>query len=119
MKVHLTRDSVAMGDDADAPHGATRDLPAEMSAGEAITSVVKSDYLASIAGGKASWVLTCAGSSIAVVAQQWERPRFITPQGVSLSSLAVEDGSIHWHFRYLAQRDPGVIFEELKAASAT
>ncbi|GAA3086158.1 hypothetical protein GCM10020000_85960 [Streptomyces olivoverticillatus] len=51
MKVHLTRDSVTMGDDVDAPHEDTRDLPAEMPVREAVTFVVKSGYLAQIAGG--------------------------------------------------------------------
>ncbi|WP_438490117.1 hypothetical protein [Streptomyces sp. S186] len=119
MKVHLTRDSVAMGDDVDAPHEDTRDLPAEMSVREAVAFVVRSGYLAPIAGGKASWVLTSACASIAVVAQQWKEPRIITPGDCSLASLATDDGVIEWHFRYLAQQDPVAIYEELRAAQAT
>ncbi|MEU7579926.1 hypothetical protein AB0B50_20255 [Streptomyces sp. NPDC041068] len=119
MKVHLTRDSVAMGDDAFAPHEDTRDLPAEMSLCEAVASVVGSGYLAHIAGGEATWVATSAGTSIAVVAQQWTEPRLIGPGGLSLASLAGDDGAVRWHFRYLVQRDPVAVYEELRAASAT
>ncbi|WP_050514565.1 hypothetical protein [Streptomyces rimosus] len=119
MKVYLTRDSVAMGDDADAPHEDTRELPAEVPVREAVASVVRSGYLAPIAGGRASWVLTGAGASIAVVAQQWEEPRFLISEGSSLASLATGDGVVEWHFRYLAQQDPVAVHEELRAAQAT
>jgi hypothetical protein len=119
MKVHLTRDSVAMGDDVDAPHEDTRDLPSGTSVHGAITSVVESGYLARIAGSSATWILTSADTSIAVVAQQWSEPRLLTPGDAALASLAADDGVVRWHFRYLAQRDPVAAYEELKAARAT
>ena len=119
MKVHLTRDSVAMGDDSDAPHADARELPAAMPVREAVASIVGSGYLARIAGGRASWILTSTGSSIAVVAQQWKEPRLVSPADPPLASLAGEDGAVHWHFRYLVQRDPEAVYEELTTAPAT
>ncbi|MEZ0066560.1 hypothetical protein ABIA32_002572 [Streptacidiphilus sp. MAP12-20] len=118
MRVHLTRDSVAMGDDVDAPHEDARDLPAEMSVREAVDSVVKGGYLARIAGGKASWILTSAGAAIAVVAQQWKEPRLLTPVASTLASLPTDDGVVRWHFVYLAQRDPVAVFEGLRSSRA-
>ncbi|RLV04552.1 hypothetical protein CTZ27_11595 [Streptomyces griseocarneus] len=118
MKVHLTRDSVAMGDDADAPHADTRDLPDDISLREAVASVIKSGYLAPIAGGKATWILTSAGDPIAVVAQQWEGPRLLASGDSTPASFAADHRVVHWHFRYLAQRDPEAVYEELKAAPA-
>ncbi|GAA2649949.1 hypothetical protein GCM10009864_12060 [Streptomyces lunalinharesii] len=52
MRVHLTRGSVAMGDDVDAPHTETLDLPDAMPLREAVTSVIKRGYLAPIAGAR-------------------------------------------------------------------
>ncbi|MBC3839419.1 hypothetical protein GXW82_01955 [Streptacidiphilus sp. 4-A2] len=118
MKVHLTRDSVAMGDDVDAPHTGTLELPADLPVREAIAAVVQGGYLARIAGGKASWVLTGAGVAIAVVAQQWREPRLLAAGECLLGSLVADDGAVRWHFRYLAQRDPVAVYEELKAAPA-
>lgn len=113
MKVHLTRDSVAMGDDADAPHEDIRDLPAEMSVHGAVTSVVKSGYLAQIAGGKACWILTGDGTSIAVIAQQWNEPQLLTPGDSALASLAADE-VVRWHFLYRAQQDPVTTYEDLE-----
>ncbi|MEK2474070.1 hypothetical protein [Streptomyces noursei] len=119
MRVHLTRGSVAMGDDAYAPHTETMDLPDEMPLREAVTSVIKSGYLAHIVGGQATWILTSADDSIAVVAQQWKGPRLLTPGDPALASLAIDDRVVRWHFDYLAQRDPEAVYEELRAAPTT
>ncbi|MCM2416654.1 hypothetical protein [Streptomyces sp. RKAG293] len=119
MKMHLTRDSVAMGDDFDAPHNDTRDLPAGMRVHEAVAAVAKSGYLAHIAGGKASWILTSAGTPIAVLAQQWNEPQFLTPGDAALASLAADDGVVRWNFLYRTQENPVAVYEELRAAQTT
>ncbi|MER5867512.1 hypothetical protein [Kitasatospora sp. NPDC002040] len=119
MRLQLTRDSVAMGDDVDAPHEASMELPDGTPLREAVAAVVvEGRYLALIAGGRASWILTGAGvgagAAIAVVAQQWDEPRFLVP--ADLAPVSSDDGAVHWHFRYLAQRDPEDIYRELGAA---
>ncbi|MFE0171361.1 hypothetical protein ACFWZ2_03525 [Streptomyces sp. NPDC059002] len=119
MKVHLTRDSVAMGDDAYAPHAETMELPDGMPLREAVTAVGKGRYLASIAGGAATWVLTGADGPIAVVAQQWNEPRLLHSGPSAPTSPATDERAVHWHFRYLAQRDPDAVYDELRAASTT
>ncbi|MEU5002258.1 hypothetical protein [Streptomyces sp. NPDC021622] len=130
MKIYLTRASVAAGDDHDAPHEDTRDLPAGMPLQEVVATVAKSGYLASIAEqittstgtaivkADATWVLTSAGSAIAVVAQQWNEPLLLTHWDSELASLADGDGVVHWHFDYLCQQDPFAVYDELKGRAA-
>ncbi|MGI5447224.1 hypothetical protein ACQEVM_15865 [Streptomyces sp. CA-243310] len=112
MKVLLTRASVSMGDDTDAPHERRHTFPAAATIGEAITSVLAGGYLPHISGGLATWILTtAAGEPLAVVAQQWAAPRLL-PAGrgnlVSLTS-APHDDALAWHFRYRAQEDPEAV----------
>jgi len=68
MQVFLTRDSVAAGDDVDAPHDMTITVPDGSSIEAIVATVAKSGYLASIRGGKATWVAT-SKIPLAVVAQ--------------------------------------------------
>ncbi|MDB6079073.1 MAG: hypothetical protein JWO82_2820 [Akkermansiaceae bacterium] len=94
----ITRDSVCMGDDVDAPH----ELVLEVSAGDPeamLREVIRRYPLASIAGGKATWICEVGGAEVAVVAQQWTEPRFIA------LPLEICDGA-EIHFVYHAQRQP-------------
>lgn len=117
MKVVLTRASVSMGDDTDAPHERRHTFPAGATIGEAITSVLACGYLPLISGGLATWVLTTgAGEPLAVVAQQWAAPRLLPAGRGDLASLASAphgdapaDDVLTWHFRYRAQEDPGAV----------
>lgn len=119
VKVLLTRDSVAMGDDVDAPHHHAMALPAGLPLRAAVASVVSGGYLARIAGGRATWVLeTDAGTPIAVTAQQWSEPRFLAPGEAAVADCAAEEGTVRWHFRYLAQEDPAAVFDRLGAGGA-
>ncbi|MEU3464033.1 hypothetical protein ABZ721_29280 [Streptomyces sp. NPDC006733] len=127
MKVLLTRDSVAMGDDTDAPHHHTADLPADLPLRAAVAAITGGGYLARIAGGRATWVLaTGGGTPIAVTAQQWGEPRLLVPGEPALAACAAAtraadgetlDGDVvRWHFRYLAQEDPDAVHDRLRAA---
>ncbi len=119
MQVLLTRESVALGDDVDAPHDHVIDLPAELPLRAAVASVVSAGYLPQITGGQATWVLVAeAGRSIAVVAQQWREPRLLTTGESALAALASADGTVRWHFRYLAQQHPEAIHGELHGIQA-
>jgi hypothetical protein len=107
-KLLVTRDSVSAGDDFDAPHRQTFNFSSPLSIEGAISSILASNYLASIAGGKAAWVVTVNGSPIAVVAQQWSGPRYIE----SIGRLK-HDATPTLHFTYRAQNDPDQIFARL------
>ena len=112
MKVRLTRESVAMGDDADAPHHYEITVADDASLSAIIKVVVQSHYLASIAGGRATWTVI-SRIPIAVVAQQWAESRMLTPVS-SLSSLNFSGNVLSIHFDYRAQQDPDLVYEEFQ-----
>lgn len=93
---------MAAGDDAD-PH--VVEVPAGQPLGEVVAGLLERRYLATVAGGQATWVLVGGGRALAVVAQQWAEPRYLvdpaTPVGGSLL------------FRYLQQRDPEQVYAGL------
>ncbi|MEN8652070.1 hypothetical protein ABCR94_15995 [Streptomyces sp. 21So2-11] len=115
MKLLLTRESVSMGDDVNAPHERQEEFPDALAIGEVIATVVADGYLPRIAGGCATWVLTTSGTvSLAVVAQQWEKPRLLATGHGPLVSLADPDrGEVRWHFRYFTQEDPDAVYRRL------
>ena len=112
MKIRVTRDSVAAGDDIDA-HDRVLDVHAYETLEVLATEVVRSYELPRIQGGRATW---CLGSRrpIAVVAQQWSAPRMVPWQTGHFSDCKVVDGIVCLHFTYLAQIDPDVAFEVLR-----
>lgn len=108
VRLELTRDSVAMGDDADAPHSQTLDLADNVSLSDAVAAVLALPYLAHIRGGKATWLVVVGRATKAVVAQQWATPRWLTdPRAPAPAAI---------HFRYLQQRDPDEVYTEMDAA---
>jgi hypothetical protein len=108
--IHLTRDSVAAGDDIGAPHRKRISVAASAALAEVIAKVGSLGYLAEIAGGKATWVVE-ASVPLAVMAQQWSEP-VILPAGLALTDIPTE-----LHFRYLAQEDPAQVVAELRVQS--
>ncbi|WP_285743185.1 hypothetical protein [Lentzea sp. NBRC 105346] len=105
MRIRVTRDSVAMGDDVYAPHEEFLDLPDDATIADALHVVLSRPYLAQIQGGQATWL----ANSDAVVAQQWPEPRWVTsPSSPAPAAL---------HFRYLQQRDPEEVHAELTKTS--
>jgi hypothetical protein len=113
MQVFLRRDSVAAGDDADAPHEKIITVPDGSSIEAIITRVAKSGYLASIQGGKATWSAT-SNIPLAVVAQEWEKPRMQSSFPVDLKKLNWGGGGLRLYFTYYAQLDPQLVFETLR-----
>jgi hypothetical protein len=104
VRLNLTRDSVAMGDDVDAPHGQSLDLPDDACLGDAVAVALARPYLAHIQGGKATWLVVVDGTVHAVVAQQWATTRWLTDPRASAPAVI--------HFRYLSQRDPDEVYAE-------
>ena len=112
MKILLTRDSVAMGDDADAPHHREMDIADDTSLQAIIKAILQSRYLATIGGGKATWTVV-SRIPIAIVAQQWAEPRMLVP-APSLSSLNFSGNVLSVHFNYRTQQDPDLVYEEFQ-----
>jgi hypothetical protein len=113
MMITVDRSSVAMGDDV-LPHAQTIDVPAETSLADIVTDLLGQRFLASIAGGKATWILV-ADRPLAVVAQQWDEPRFLVDSSRPIGSFGVEGSGVSLMFRYWMQRDPDYVFGELLA----
>ncbi|MEV4758931.1 hypothetical protein AB0J86_28080 [Micromonospora sp. NPDC049559] len=112
MIINVDRGSVAAGDDA-LPHAQTIELSPETALADVVAHLRDRHFLAVIAGGKATWILV-ADRPLAVVAQQWEQPRFLVDPSRPIGSFAVE-GRVALMFRYWKQHDPDHVFEELAA----
>src|SRR5262249_24971358 len=88
---------VSAGDDCDAPHELVLPLRDE-SLRSFASRLLGESYLASIASGRATWILQTdrqAGRSLAVVAQQWSQPRFLVDPESPVSSYIQRDSSRH------------------------
>ncbi len=116
MKILLTRASVAMGDDVDAPHPAEFTVPDTTSIATIIETVFRSNYLAAIAGGKATWS-AISTIPLAVLAQQWILPKLLLPIP-PLSALDFSDNALALYFHYHAQQDPDLVYGQLYEAHA-
>jgi hypothetical protein len=112
MRVRVTRDSVGAADDIDLP-GLTSNVPEPDNLESLLTSVLRIHELPRIAGGLATWCLA-SRRPIAVIAQQWPAPRIVPWPTPPVSDCKIVDGTVLFHFTYLAQIDPEVAFEVLR-----
>jgi hypothetical protein len=113
MNVIVTRSSVSAGDDVEAPHNREFTFADGKPILDVVRTIADSGYLASIAGGQATWS-AASGCLLAVVAQQEREPRPIAMHPVSLDRLDVRGDSIHIHFNYHQQIDPEIVFNVLR-----
>jgi len=113
MTVRVTRESVAAGDDIDAPHERTFALPAGTSLETALATVMSARYLPSISGGLATWSVA-SGIPLAVIAQQWQAPRMLFGVSDNPDALDRAPGLLRLHFNYHAQLDPEIVLEVLR-----
>jgi hypothetical protein len=114
MQVLLRRDSVAAGDDVDAPHDKTITVADDASIEAIITTVAQSHYLASIGGGKATWSAN-SKFPLAIIAQEWDyQPKMLSRSVIPVNKLDMVDGRLRLYFTYYTQLDPQVVFETLK-----
>jgi hypothetical protein len=114
-RLRLTRDSVAAGDDADAPHARDLAFPAELRTPEQLQALVAeaaSHYLPGVAG-PACWV-TWSRLPLAVFASRWPAPRPLWLTDADLERLDRRGDALHLHFVYLAMVDPDVALEVVR-----
>lgn len=116
MKVFLSRDSVVAGDDIKS-HDTTMEMEVK-DALDLIGRVVAARYLASIHGGRATWVAV-SHRPLAVCAQQWPYPRLIFWRPIPCSELLCAPGGVRLHFSYLAQIDPEIVQQALQRTAHT
>lgn len=116
MTVVIWRDSVAMGDDVDAPHEWVMPAAADASVGAVVGAMLRAPYLASIAGGRATWIVEGA-EPVAVVAQQWAAPRWLVAPEQPVRALRRPDGRPDLRVRYWCQADPERAYECLRTGA--
>jgi hypothetical protein len=75
-KIIVTRDSVAAGDDANAPHLLTILVKETDSIKNIIELLAHSEYIPKIYGGESTWSVA-SHQPLAVIAQQWVSARLI------------------------------------------
>lgn len=112
-KIKLTRESVAMGDDVDAPHFFEIEIQPNWTILEILNRIVKLNYLPQIYGGKATWSVAI-NEPIAILSQEnFENPLLICfpdyPFQETLGFVKIE----HIHFSYHAQKNPEEVYEVL------
>ena len=110
----IWRDSVAAGDDADAPHEWILTLGADAAVDQLVRTIVSARYLASIRTGQATWIVEGAWP-IAVVAQQWTEPRYLVDSAMPVREVVKPAGRPHVEVRYWMQVDPRRVFDALRA----
>lgn len=117
LELTLTRDSVAAGDDADAPHEKILRIKIEPTWSAVFNAILEQRYLPYIDSGNATWV-GVSQEPLVVIAQQWKwQVRPIGHEQSVPSELRDEQGRLRVHFSYLAQLDPEVTFEVLSRCS--
>jgi hypothetical protein len=110
LKVTVERDSVCAGDDVDAPHSESIWTRQDCTLAHVLECIRDMGYLARISGGRATWIVE-SNRPLAVMAQQWNSPRFLVAPETRLVDCADLSGRRSLFFRYWCQVDPGVVFD--------
>ena len=119
--IRIRRESVCMGDDV---------MDHELEIGFDETSTLEDlihtllpkkhlpriKFLPSISGDKATWVLTYNFQPLAVIAQEWEEPKYLVNKDEILLNIIDFCSHKTIDFQYLAQIDPDVVFKKLNQA---
>ena len=111
--LRVERDSVCAGDGVDAPHAANFELARDDSVAHAVSAVVRARYLPEIAGGAATWIVRAGDQPLAVVAQQWDAPKFLTEASTRTPLATLADAPALF-FRYECQVDPSEVLACLR-----
>lgn len=114
--IKVQRDSVCMADDMNYPHEQQIEV-ANWSIASIAGSIMEDNYLALIAGGLATWILRADrydGDPLAVIAQQWQQPRFVVPETTSILDVAEDRSAPVAYVQYYCQVDPGLVFDAIQ-----
>jgi hypothetical protein len=118
MKLYLTRDSVAAGDDVGAPHLVEIEGPTTEDIGAAIANVLGIGYLPRVSGGRATWSVA-SNRIIAVLAQQWSEAKLLRSYDTSYKGLDIVEDRLRLHFNYHGQQEPETVLEILRRVRLT
>ncbi|MFJ9951699.1 hypothetical protein [Kitasatospora sp. NPDC091207] len=132
MRVNLTRASVAMGDDVDAPHRGVAQVDGSTTLGEFVREVAVSGYFPQMA----CWVVYIGPphgtetDPVAMLTAPWDRPRFLddAARNRPLDSFAGDDGDdgqdgqdgdLSLYFDYRTRVAPETLWLRLLGAEPT
>ena len=118
LTLHLTRDSVAAGDDIDAPHELALLVPDDATTAAMVAAILDAGYLPRIASGKATWSVF-SGRTLAVIAQQWSEPRMVDDRPHPPELLQTDGNGYSLHLKYHAQQDPETVLAVLRKVRAS
>lgn len=110
MNVYASRDSVAAGDDVDAPHAQKFSFPDEWPIDKVLSDICGSRYFPKISGGKATWSAV-SNIPLAVIAQEWAKPRILPSIDHRIDELDQQPSGLRIHFNYHAQIDPEIVYK--------
>ena len=110
----LARDSVCMFDDIDAPHKKLTSISQKATLEELTKTIIRSKYLPTIQGGKATWVLKFGNKPVAVIAQEWREAKFLVDKDIFICEFTNAEQSIDFYLSYLVQKNPTEIFDSLR-----
>lgn len=114
MKLELTRDSVAIGDDIDAPHFREIVIDENATSLDLARQILGMRYLANIGIGEATWSIS-TDIPVAIIAQQWKEPKLVNPVNSTIKELAMGGDRLKVHINYHCQEDPDKILKKLKS----
>src|SRR5687768_1982539 len=124
IRLHLTRDSVAAGDDFNAPHRRSMTVPLSLSDADAVRTIiekiVESRYLpgASMAG-TASWA-AFSNLPLAVISNvPPELSVFWHMDDEIQRDLDLRGDGLHIYFAYLKMAPPAIAFDVLESCIST
>jgi len=114
MRIHITRDSVCAADDLD-PDANSRhsSVNGDMAVEDIFNQACSAADLPLIKGGRATWCIS-SNRPLAVIAQQWESPKFVSYIPPGFEELDIRDDGIWFHVSYFAQEDPELVYQILK-----
>jgi len=117
IKIKFDRDSVCMADDIES-HAVSFDVDENISIDDFISILYsKQNAIARIGGGKATWILQLINGSfhidIAIFAEQWDTAKYLDFNSTIDEIIKYYD-SIEFFAKYLAQKDPEIVYNTLK-----
>ena len=112
VQLHISRDSVAAGDDVE-PHDTAIEVDERRNLATFIQLLHRDGYLPRVSGGQATWIALAGrrDRALAAVAEQWKSPELVVEFGTEVGAIGDS-----LHFRYQTQRDPQLVLDELRAA---
>jgi len=113
--IHLSRESVAAGDDVES-HDQDVEVDNRRSLVLVLADITRDGYLPLIQGGRATWLVRAnrGGRVLAVLAQNWDR--WDRAALVVEPSIDVSEVGDTLHFEYLAQRDATGVLDEFRSS---